>query len=437
MFFQNIILNCYWRLFDLKKIFVLITLFIFGSTLNIQSRELSIKQLEDRKNADIERQKKRYERGVKKFSAEISLTTEIIFITKERKIPAVLSNLDPILDDEGFYGVELGIEDNLTTGRFIGHDYKIKFIQVSLEENLEEEFLKLVNAGYVYFIADLNFKELVQISQLDKAKDTLLINIRSKEDELRNSLCSRNLIHIPPSYNMLADALTQYLVKKKWKRWMLVVGDDQSDKKYAKAIKKSARKFNVKIKDERVWDFASDLRRTAQKEIPIFTKGSKYDILVVSDEKGEFGEYLSYRTWDPRPIVGSQGLKPTSWHRTHEQWGATQMQNRFRRESGRWMTSVDYFAWVAVRSIGEVVSRIKSNDLKKVKDFLLSKDFGIGAYKGVKVSFRDWNGQLRQPILLAAPRSMVSVSPQEGYLHPESELDTLGIDKPESTCKFK
>ena len=33
----------------------------------------------------------------------------------ERKTPPVLSNLDPILDDEGFYGVKLAIEDNLTT----------------------------------------------------------------------------------------------------------------------------------------------------------------------------------------------------------------------------------------------------------------------------------------------------------------------------------
>ena len=72
-----------------------------------------------------------------------------------------------------------------------------------------------------------------------------------------------------------------------------------------------------------------------------------------------------------------------------------------------------------------------NNDRRK-----LGEKFGLGAYKGVKVSFRSWNGQLRQPILLAAPRSMVSVSPQEGYIHPVSELDTMGKDQPESTCKF-
>ena len=197
-----------------------------------------------------------------------------------------------------------------------------------------------------------------------------------------------------------------------------------------------------RLEKERSWEYNVDVIQNnikmaaAGKEVPIFTKGSKYDVLVVADEQGEFGEYLAYRTWDPRPVVGTQGLKPSSWHRTHEQWGATQMQNRFRRESGRWMTEVDYHAWTAVRALGETITRTQSTDVNEVQKYLLGEKFGLGAYKGVKVSFRSWNGQLRQPILLAAPRSMVSVSPQEGYIHPVSELDTMGKDQPESTCKF-
>jgi len=414
-------------------IFLLSPFFFFSIS---ESRELSIKQLEERKKADSERLKEREKRGKKKFSKEITISSKIIFLSKERKTPPVLSNLDPILDDEGFYGVKLAIEDNLTTGRFVGHDYKAEFHRVLLEENLTEEYQKLINSGNKIFVVDLNEKEIQSLYDNSSSKDVIIFNVRSKSDSLRNDKCRNNLFHIPPSYSMLSDALTQYLVKKKWNKWFLVTGPDANDKKYADALKKSAKKFNIKIKKEKIWDFTADLRRTAGKEVPIFTKGEKYDVLVVADEKGEFGEYLSYRTWDPRPIAGTQGLKPTSWHRTHEQWGATQMQNRFRRESGRWMTEVDYHAWTAVRSIGEAITRTNSNDVSIIKEYLSGEKFGLGAYKGVKVSFRSWNGQLRQPILLAAPRSMVSVSPQEGYIHPVSELDTMGKDQPESTCKF-
>ena len=409
--------------------------FCFGFVI-LEARELSIKQIEERKQADLERLKEREKRGNKKFSKEITLSTKLIFLSMERKTPPVLSNLDPILEDEGFYGVKLAIEDNLTTGRFVGHDYKAEFHRILLNEDLKSEFQKLLNQGNKLFIVDLNEKELKTLFETSNSEEIVIFNVRSKADSLRNENCKKNLLHVPPSYSMLSDALTQYLVKKKWNKWFLVTGPDENDRKYADALKKSAKKFNIKIKKEKVWDFSADLRRTAGKEVPIFTKGEKYDVLVVADEKGEFGEYLTYRTWDPRPIVGTQGLTPTSWHRTHEQWGATQMQNRFRRESGRWMTEVDYHAWTAVRSIGEAITRTSSNDVKDVRKYLLGEKFGLGAYKGVKVSFRSWNGQMRQPILLAAPRSLVSVSPQEGYIHPDSELDTMGKDQPESTCKF-
>ena len=420
-----------------EKFFLIILLFITLSlSFPLETRELSIQQLEERKKADEERKKAREKRGKKTFQKEISITTDIVFVSKEREVPPVLSNLDPVLEDEGFYGVKLALEDNLTTGRFLGHDYKVQFHRILLEEDLVSEFEKLLKKGKKYFVVDLNESELLSLMKLSGIDDVLIFNTRAKNDSLRNENCMKNFFHITPSYSILSDALTQYLVKKKWKKWFLVTGPKENDRLFAQALKSSAKKFNIKIKEEKTWDFTSDLRRTAGKEVPIFTKGSNYDVLVVADEAGEFGEYLAYRTWDPRPIAGTQGLKPNSWHRTHEQWGATQMQNRFRRESGRWMTEVDYHAWTAVRALGETITRTQSNDVKKVQEYLLGDKFGLGAYKGVKVSFRSWNGQLRQPVLLAAPRSMVSVSPQEGYIHPVSELDTLGKDQPESSCKF-
>ena len=420
-----------------EKFFLIILLFFTLSlSFPIETRELSIQQLEERKKADEERKKAREKRGKKTFQKEISITTDIVFVSKEREVPPVLSNLDPVLEDEGFYGVKLALEDNLTTGRFLGHDYKVEFHRILLEEDLVSEFEKLLKKGKKYFVVDLNESELLSLMKLSGIDDVLIFNTRAKNDSLRNEHCKKNFFHIAPSYSILSDALTQYLVRKKWKKWFLVTGPKENDRLYAQALKSSAKKFNIKIKEEKTWDFTSDLRRTAGKEVPIFTKGSNYDVLVVADEAGEFGEYLAYRTWDPRPIAGTQGLKPNSWHRTHEQWGATQMQNRFRRESGRWMTEVDYHAWTAVRALGETITRTQSNDVKKVQEYLLGDKFGLGAYKGVKVSFRSWNGQLRQPVLLAAPRSMVSVSPQEGYIHPVSELDTLGKDQPESSCKF-
>jgi ABC transporter substrate binding protein (PQQ-dependent alcohol dehydrogenase system) len=155
---------------------------------------------------------------------------------------------------------------------------------------------------------------------------------------------------------------------------------------------------------------------------------------VVADEAGAFGDDLSYRTTDPRPIAGTHGLVPTAWARPFEQWGATQLQNRFLRQAKRWMTERDHAAWIAVRAIGEAATRTKSADPGDIIAYMKSERFELAA---VKLSFRPWDNQLRQPVLLADARSLVSVSPQPGFMHEYSELDTLGIDRPETRCRLQ
>jgi ABC transporter substrate binding protein (PQQ-dependent alcohol dehydrogenase system) len=175
---------------------------------------------------------------------------------------------------------------------------------------------------------------------------------------------------------------------------------------------------------------------TLQSEIPVLTQVDDYDALVVSDEANEFGEYLSYRTARPRPVAGTHGLVSTGWSTVSEQWGATQLQTRFERLSGRRMTVVDYAAWAAIRAIGEATVRARSSDPSAITAHLRGPDFILSGFKGQGQSFRTWDGQMRQPILIAGPRLLVSVSPQAGYLHRGSELDTLGSDREESRCRF-
>jgi ABC transporter substrate binding protein (PQQ-dependent alcohol dehydrogenase system) len=128
---------------------------------------------------------------------------------------------------------------------------------------------------------------------------------------------------------------------------------------------------------------------------------------------------------------------PKSWDAAQDQWGAVQMQNRFVRLNSRRMTALDMQAWIAARMIGEAASRVNSGDPRRLLDFLKGKDFSIAAFKGQRLTLRDWNLQLRQPILLVDGRMVVSVSPQEGFLHQVSELDTLGVDRPETKCKLQ
>jgi len=154
----------------------------------------------------------------------------------------------------------------------------------------------------------------------------------------------------------------------------------------------------------------------------------------VADEAGNFGDELSYRTQDPRPVAGTQGMVPSAWARSMDEYGSTQLQSRFLRLAHRWMTNRDYGAWLAVRAVGEAALRSGSIDPATVIAYLRGPDFQLAGYKGPQFSFRPWDGQLRQPVLLADARSLVSISPQRGFLHQVNVLDTLGVDQPETQC---
>lgn len=368
-------------------------------------------------------------------SAEVS-KVDIALLTQILERPPKLSNLDIPPEDEGAAGGELSIKDNNTTGRFLKQEYALTSVSVGPDEDVMVAFNGLLDKGFKFIVLNVPADMLVAMADVAKDKDVLLFNAGAPDDSLRGAECRANVLHILPSRTMLADALAQYFAWKKWRNWFLVTGRREGDKLYAEAIKTAAKKFGAKIVAEKNWDYGPDARRTAQAEVPAFTQGVNYDIMVVADEIGEFGEYLAYRTWDARPVAGTQGLVPTSWHRTHEQWGAAQLQSRFFKTFNRFMTPLDYHVWAPIRAIGEGAARTNSTDFAKIRDYILGPDFELAGFKGQKLTFRTWNNQLRQPILLAAPRALVSVSPQEGFLHQRSLLDTMGVDEPQSKCQI-
>jgi ABC transporter substrate binding protein (PQQ-dependent alcohol dehydrogenase system) len=371
------------------------------------------------------------------LSAKGSQAINIAYLIQTPKVRPPLSNLDPVIENKGILGAELAIEDNNTTGQYTKQKFSLERFIVPADGDVSDTFTKKIAKKYTYVVTNLAPDLTNKVADLDAAKNVLLFDAGTVDDALRNKACRANVLHLLPSRGMRADALAQYMMKKRWTKWFLVIGATKEDKLYADAIKRSAKKFNMNIVQEKTWEHTFDARRTAQADVAVFTQiEDDYDVLVVADEQGQFGEYLDYRTWVPRPVIGTQGLVATSWHRAHEQWGATQIQNRFKGRAGRWMEEQDYGAYLAVRAIGEAATRAQSNELKPIKHYLLGDQFALQGYKGTSLSFRPWDNQLRQPVLLAAPRSLVAVAPIEGFLHPKTELDTLGYDQPETECQW-
>ncbi len=349
--------------------------------------------------------------------------------------PPGLSTLEVPPDNEGLQGARLAIADNNTTGRFTGQTFALVERALPVEGDAGAAFAALADDGIHYVVSTLDGAGLDRLLARPVGDRLLIFNAGAPDDRFRRADCRADLLHTLPSRAMLADALAQYLIRKNWKRWFLVTGPEEGDVLYAAAVRRAAGRFGGRIVAEKVWSEALDIRRTAEGEVPVFTQVGDYDILIVADEIGLFGEYLPYRTWQPRPVAGTQGLTSVAWDRSLEQWGARQLQSRFQRQAGRAMTPVDYAAWAAVRSIGEAAARTSSADFATVAGYLRGDAFELAGFKGLTLSYRPWDGQLRQPIPLVTARAMVSMSPQDGFLHPLTALDTLGDDRPETGCK--
>jgi ABC transporter substrate binding protein (PQQ-dependent alcohol dehydrogenase system) len=358
-------------------------------------------------------------------------------------VKETLSLVQQPAENNGVAGVKLAIEDNNTTGKFLDQHFTLDEADLKNGEDVVKAATTLAeHDGFI--ILDLPADEVLKVADALRDRGTVLLDAGSIDDRLREQDCRANVVHVAPTRSMLADALGQYLVWKQWKRWLLVVGSHDNDKLYADALRRTATRFGAKIVQERTFEDTGGARRTdsgvtlIQRQMPVFTQQAPaYDVLVAADESEVFASYLPYRTWDPRPVAGSAGLVATSWDAAHDQWGAVQIQNRFVKLNSRHMTALDMQAWTAARIVGEAVSRTNSADAKTVFAFIKGKDFSVAAFKGQRLTLRDWNLQLRQPILLSDGRMVVSVSPQEGFLHQVSELDTLGVDRPETKCKLQ
>jgi ABC transporter substrate binding protein (PQQ-dependent alcohol dehydrogenase system) len=369
-----------------------------------------------------------------------TIAAAILRVEHPRPLP--ISRLDLPPDDLGFAGARLGIGDNNTTGSFMGQEFTLEEISVAPEEAAAA--LEQAIADGNSFIVTMADAETT-LALADAAGDrALVMNALAPDDRLRGEDCRANTLHLAPSRSMMTDALAQFLAVKRWTDWFLIEGSHPEDEALADAYRRSAEKFGQRIVEERLYEDTGGARRTdsghvqVQAQMPVFTqRAAEHHVIVAADENEVFSSYLPFHTWDPRPVTGSAGLTPTTWHPAHEAWGATQIQRRFEEEAGRPMRPEDYNAWMAVRVLGEAATRTQATDYPTLLDYILGPEFELGAFKGQPVTFRPWDGQLRQPVLLAHDNLVVSVSPQDEFVHQVSQLDTLGVDEPESACTIE
>ncbi|MGC1345789.1 MAG: ABC transporter substrate-binding protein [Methyloceanibacter sp.] len=368
----------------------------------------------------------------------------VYYLGKRYPEPLPLSYAERPVLDKGIQGARMYAKQANKSGAFVGMGFDL--IEAIVPENgdVVAKAREILKKGDALIVADLEPQDLLAVADLPEAKNSVIMNIRSSAEALRQEDCRPNVFHIIPDWAMRADALGQYFIVKKWPRWLVIRGDSAADKDYLAQIQRTAKRYGGKIVQEVVYPYPPGSRNTdsgyqqVQAQIPMVTEQTPdHDVIWVIDTDEFFGDYLPYRTYKPDLVVGTQGLQALAWDKSYTEYGSMTFQNDLFKLTKRDATERDYTAWLGVRALTDAAMRAGKTSVPDIKQFILSKDFNLEGHKGVALNFRPWDHQMRQPLILGGgARTIVSKSPQEGFLHEKNDNDTLGYDEPETKCKF-
>lgn len=337
-----------------------------------------------------------------------------------------------------YQGSQVALEDARAIGRVLKIEFSMEKTSSKSVDELVRQIAAWSQSDNVHFVlADLPGAVLKQVARRIADQSILLFNVSAPEDALRGADCAADVVHTYPSEAMLSDALMQYLLAKKWSQILVLQGPSAEDAEMVAALQRSARKFHTTIVEVRPFQLSNDPRNRDQSNVLLMTSGVSYDVVYIADSSGEFGRYVPYETSLPRPVVGTAGLMATAWSWSWDRDAALQLQHRYERASPpRRMNGADWAAWEAVKAVTQSVMRSRSTAFDVVKAFLLSDQLNLDTVKGNPGSFRPWDHQLRAPVLLATADATIERAPLPQFLHQANVLDTLGVDAPETTCRF-
>ena len=334
-----------------------------------------------------------------------------------------------------FTGAQIGIDDAAIFSRMLPIDFVLDRITVKSSADIAPAVSAALASGTHFFLIDAPTEAFKPLAEAVRRQSALLFNVSEPDDALRRDVCSPEFVHVYPSRAQLMDGLAQFAVSRKWRDILVFQGPSATDAIVTAAFTHSAQKFGARIVADQHFKPGTDPRDREQNDPALLSAVNRdFDAVFVADEAFDFARGVPYHLARPRPVIGSIDLEPAAWHWTWERNGAAQVNSRFERKSGgRHMEGPDWAAWLAVKMIAQAALRTSSADFAKQRAFIFT-DGSFDGDKGLAVSVRPWDHQVRQAILLAAPYEVVADAPIEGFLHASNQLDTLGDDEPESPC---
>src|ERR1700722_11059694 len=136
------------------------------------------------------------------------MVVRIGYIRSTTRRPTI-SPRDAQARDDGLAGALLAIDDNNTTGRFLGQSFELIDVPVRSGDNLVEALGGLASGGVKLVLTDVAASDMLVLADSTEGKAAAIFNVGAPDDSLREQNCRAVIFHIAPTRSMLADALGQ------------------------------------------------------------------------------------------------------------------------------------------------------------------------------------------------------------------------------------
>jgi len=349
----------------------------------------------------------------------------LVYLSREAPQGTRGSLTEPVEAEYGWLGASFGVSELNANGRFLGKRFELEKVVVSPQEDLPKQVRRLLSAHPALVVADLSAADLLAVANLSDAQESVIIDARTSDDALRHRQCRSNVFHTLPGWEARANALSRFLVRKGWHRWVLLRGATEDDLGYASALRRAAALTGAVIVGESPLPTAGAGNPLTQAQLDTRLQAmtrisAPYDVILVCDSSDVTGERVMFNTVASRLVAGTQGLTAVAWDPQFRDFAARGFAYRFAKFASREMSERDFGNWLAVAVLGEAVLRGGVYQPAAVRHYLLSSRFSVAAFKGEPLTFDSRSQQLRQPILLFGPKVLITLMP------PEAQQETAG-----------
>ena len=387
------------------------------------------------------------------------------------------ASLDDVVVEAARMGLRMAAEDLGLNAELLGARLEVLLTTSSSADEALRAGRRLASVEKVCaLVGGFGVEQAQALARVAEEHGIPFFNIGATSDRLRAEGCSRYAFHVEASAAMYLDALAAWFVRAGHRRWFFVYEASAEGRElYERAIRGLRQrhwgagevgKAEV-VPGETDYTPALNAIRRARPDVTLLLlpPQGQLSFLRQYDSQGLPGRVTGF----PDPVTQTRSFlgrlpevapnagamyRATLWETTLDAYGARELNSRFMARWGQPMEPSAWAAFQAVKIVCDAALVTGSVDSASLMRYLEDDQTVFDVYKGIGVSFRPWDHQLRQALYLVKVEkplkgatdlpSKVGVATLVGELpeiyrpgtDPVERLDQIGDLRRDSRCRL-